>query len=87
VGEDIGPIVPLVPRDLRGGVYFDGHHLAYGSALDQNYRRANSACASAALFAALDVCCYQWVARGDVCAGNDVCVFDGESAEGDKDKR
>lgn len=82
MGQDVGPIASLVPRNLRGRVDFYGHHLAYGSALDQHYRRADSACASAALFAALDVCCYQWVARGDVCAGDDVCVFDGESEEG-----
>jgi hypothetical protein len=82
VSEDIGPVFPLIPRDLRGWVDFDGHYLANGSALDQHYCRADTACASAAFFAALDVRCYQWIARGDVCAWNDVCAFDRESIAG-----
>jgi len=56
--------------------------LAHGSALDQHYGGADTACASAAFFAALDVRCYQWVARGDICAWDDVCAFDGESGVG-----
>jgi len=79
VGKDLSPVVPLVPRDLRGRVDFDGHHLAHGSALDQYYRRADPACASAAFFATLDVCCYQWIAGSDVCAWDNVCALNGES--------
>jgi len=79
VGEDLDPVFPLVPRDLRRWVDFDGHYLAHGSALDQYYSRADPACASAAFFATLDVCCYQWVAGGDVCAWDNVCAFNGES--------
>jgi len=78
VGEDLGPVVPLVPRDLRGGVDFDRHHLAHGSALDQYNRCADPARSSAAFFTTLDVCRYQWVVGGDVCAWDDVCALDGE---------
>lgn len=78
VGEDLKPVFPFVPRDLRRRVDFDGHHLAHGSALDQYYRRTDPACASAAFFATLDIRCYQWIARGDICAWDNVCALDGE---------
>ena len=79
MGENIGPVIPLVPRDSRWRVNFDGHHLAHGSALDQYYCGADPACASAAFFAPLDVCCYQWITGGDVCAWDNVCALNGES--------
>jgi len=78
VGEDLGPVFSLVPRDLRRRIDFDGHHLAHGSTLDQYYRRADPACASAAFFATLDICCYQWIAGGDVCAWDNMCALNGE---------
>ena len=76
--EHVRPVVPLVPRDLRGGVDLNRHHLAHGAALDQHDCGADSACASAALLAPLDVCRNERVARCDVCAGDDVCALDGE---------
>lgn len=79
MGDDLGPVVALVPRDLRRRVDLYGHHLADGSALDEYYRRADPTCASAAFFATLDVCCYQWIAGGNVCAWYNVCALDGES--------
>jgi len=79
VGQDLGPVVPLIPRDLRGRVDFDWHHLAHGSTLDQYYGRADPARPSAAFFTTLNVCCYQWVVGGDVCAWDNVCALDGES--------
>jgi hypothetical protein len=53
--EHVRPIIPLVPRDLRGRIDLDRHHLAHGAALDQHDRGADPACASAALLAALDI--------------------------------
>jgi len=80
VCEDVRPVVPLVPRDLRGRIDFDWHHLADRAALDEHDGGADAACASAALLATLDVCRDEWVARGDVCTGDDVCALDDESA-------
>lgn len=78
--EDLGPVVPLVPRDFRGRIDLDRHHLAHRAALDQHDGGADAACASAAFLAALDVCRHEWVSRGDVCAWYDVCALDNESA-------
>ena len=61
MGKDIGPVVPLVPRDLRERVDCDGH-----TWLTATHWVSDTACASAAFFAALDVRCYQWIARVDV---------------------
>ena len=80
VCEDFRPVLPLVPRDLRWRIDFDWHHLAYRAALDQHDRGADAACASAALLATLDVCRDEWIARSDVCTGDDVCTLDDESA-------
>jgi len=80
VCEDVRPVVPLVPRDLRGRIDLDWHHLADRAALNEYDRGADAACTSAALLATLDVCRDEWVARGDVCTGDDVCTLDDESA-------
>jgi hypothetical protein len=79
VREDIGPVVPLVPRDLCGRVDFDRHHLAHCATLDQHDRGADATCASAALLTALNVCGHERVARGDMCTWYDVCALDNES--------
>jgi len=81
VREHVRPVIPLVPRDLRGRVDLDWHHLANGAALDQHDRRADPACAPAALLAPLDVCRDERVARRDVCAGDDMRALDGESGD------
>jgi len=82
VCEDFRPVVPLVPGDLRGWIYFDWHHLADRAALDQDDGGADAACASAALLATLDVCGDEWVARSDVCTVDDVCTLDDELSVG-----
>ena len=76
------PVFPLIPGDLCGRINFDWHHLAYRAALDQYNSSADAACAPAALLATLDVCRDEWVTRGDVCTGDDVCALDNESTGG-----
>jgi hypothetical protein len=94
VGKDLGPVVSLVPRYLRRRVDFDRHHLTHGSALDQYYRRADPACASAASFATLNVCATGesrevTYVRGTTCMhlGESVIVTNGKDRMDGKGKR
>lgn len=80
--EDVCPIFAHVPSDLTRSVAFHRHDLADAAALNENDRGADSSCAAAAFFPALNVLGNERVAGLDVRACNEACGGDSEALSG-----